>query len=373
MAAQLNSDRRATPERGPFHASFVLGHVRGIEIGATWSWLIVVWLIGWSLAGGVFPDEAPGLADGTYAVMAVAATAIFFASLLLHELGHALVAQREGMQISGITLWLFGGVARFEGMFPSAMAELRIALAGPAVTLVLVALFLGSAEVVSISRPADAVIMWVGRINLLLLAFNMLPALPLDGGRVLRALVWQATGDFTRATRTCGVLGRAFGTGLAILGALTLVLAGALGGLWLIVLGLFLSAAAQAEASLATTRAALAGLRVRDAMVREPDVLPGELSVADFVAGSLRTQPPRRLPGARERHGGAALPPRRGSHPTRGPRAGARRRRRGAVEPGPGARPRRGARRRRHRTRAVVSRDARWCSTRAAGSSACSR
>jgi len=288
--------RPARREEGPFHASFVLGRVAGVEIGATWSWLIVVGLIVWSLGAAVFPDEVPGLSGGAYAAMAVAATALFFISLLLHELGHAVVARREGMTISGITLWLFGGVARFEGMFPSAMAELRIALAGPAVTLVLAGLFLGGGKALPLPDAVDEVVTWLGRINLILLGFNMLPALPLDGGRVLRAILWQSTGDFTRATRICGALGRAFGNALIAFGVFLLLFAGSVGGLWLIVMGFFLSAAAQAEASLATTRAALGGLAVRDAMVSQPDTLAGDLTVAQFVDG----------PFARSRH--AAYP-----------------------------------------------------------------
>ena len=194
----------ARREEGPLHASFVLGRVAGVEIGVNWSWIVVVGLVGWSLGAVVFPDEVPGLSDGTYLAMALIATVLFFASLLLHELGHAVVARREGMEIEGITLWLFGGVARFKGMFPSGGAELRIALAGPAVSLFLGLLFLGAAAVLPMPDAVDGVVAWLGRINLILLAFNMLPALPLDGGRVLRALLWLRSGDFMRATSTAG-------------------------------------------------------------------------------------------------------------------------------------------------------------------------
>src|SRR5688572_20012866 len=114
-------------------SSISLGRIRGIEIGLNWSLLIVAALLVWSLSAGVFPDQNPGLSDGTYLAMALVAAVLFFASILAHELGHALQALREGMQIEGITLWLFGGVAQFKGMFPSAGAEFRIAAAGPAV------------------------------------------------------------------------------------------------------------------------------------------------------------------------------------------------------------------------------------------------
>jgi Zn-dependent protease len=109
-----------------------LGRIAGVEVGVNWSWLVVFALITWSLASGVFPDQDPGHSDGTYVSMAIVAAILFFASLLAHELGHAVTARREGMELDGITLWLFGGVARFKGMFPSAAAELKIALAGPA-------------------------------------------------------------------------------------------------------------------------------------------------------------------------------------------------------------------------------------------------
>jgi Zn-dependent protease len=104
-----------------------LGRIAGVEVGVNWSWLVVFALITWSLASGVFPDQDPGHSDGTYVSMAIVAAILFFASLLAHELGHAVTARREGMELDGITLWLFGGVARFKGMFPSAAAELKIA------------------------------------------------------------------------------------------------------------------------------------------------------------------------------------------------------------------------------------------------------
>ena len=276
--------RPARDDDGPFHATFSLGRVAGVHVGAHWSWIIVVWLVVWSLAAEVFPDAAPGLSDGAYLAMAGVATLAFFASLLLHELGHAIVARREGMEIEGITLWLFGGVARFQGMFPSAGAELRIALAGPAVSLVLGLSFL-AAGLLPVPDSVDSVVTWLGRINLILLAFNMIPALPLDGGRVLRALIWRSTGDFTLATRSAGSAGVAIGRVMLGAGVLLVLLTGSAGGLWLALIGIFVSTAARAETSMATSRSALAGIEVRDAMVREPEVLPADLTIADFVRG----------------------------------------------------------------------------------------
>src|ERR671918_1140621 len=161
--------------------NFTIGRFGGVEVRLHWSLLAVFALIVWSLAEGVFPDQNPGLSDGTYLAMAIVAASFFFASVLLHELGHAFQARREGMEIDGITLWLFGGVARFKGMFPSAGAELRIAIAGPAVSLALGFLFVAFAAIMSLPEAVDGVAAWLGFINLILLVFNLLPALPLDG------------------------------------------------------------------------------------------------------------------------------------------------------------------------------------------------
>jgi len=264
-------------------SSFRLGRVAGIEISAHWSWLLVVTLILWSLTDGVFPETNPGLSDGSYFAMALAATLLFFVSLTLHELGHAVEAKREGIAIDGITLWVFGGVARISGQFPSAGAELRVAVAGPVVSLVLGVVFVAAALLLPLPDAIDGVAVWVGYINISLLLFNLLPALPLDGGRVLRALLWKRRGDFVSATRTAGALGRGFGQ-LMIAGGLALaLLAGDLGGLWFVFLGWFVLGAAEAELAAAKAREALAGLVVADVMVQDPAVVDADVSVQEFL------------------------------------------------------------------------------------------
>lgn len=263
--------------------SFELGRIAGIRIGVNWSWLVVFALITWTLASGVFPNHNPGLGDGTYLAMALAAALLFFVSLLLHELGHALVARREGMEIDGITLWLFGGVAKFRGMFPSAGAEFRIAVAGPIVSLALGVLFVLVAWGSALPDAVDAVAAWLGYINLLLLAFNLLPALPLDGGRVLRSALWQARRDFAWATRVAASTGRAFGYALIAIGIFQLIFASSFGGVWLAFIGWFLLEAAGGEARYLAVRQALGGLRVRDLMVRDPvSVHPGQ-TLGEFM------------------------------------------------------------------------------------------
>jgi len=264
-------------------SSVRLGRIAGIELGVNWSWLIAAVLFTWVLADGVFPQTNPGLGDGVYLAMALVAVVVFFASLVAHEFGHALQARREGVAIDGITLWVFGGVAKLAGPFPTPEAELRIALAGPAVSLVLGVVFLAVAALLPLPAAADGVVHWLGNTNLVLLAFNMLPALPLDGGRVLRALLWRSRRDFRAATRTAAALGRGFGQGLIVLGVLAVVAGGGASGVWLAFIGWFLLGAADAEARAAELGGLVSGLRVADAMVRDPVVVAPDLSLEDFL------------------------------------------------------------------------------------------
>lgn len=271
--------------------TFTLGRIAGVKIGLNWSWAIVFALIAWSLASAVFPQQNPGLSKGTYVAMALVAAVLFFGSLLLHELGHAVQAQREGMEIDGITLWLFGGVARFKGEFPSAGAEFRIAIAGPLVTLVIGTACVLVATLTHSGEAIDAVAAWLGYINLFLLAFNLLPALPLDGGRVLRSALWAGRHDFAQATAIAAAISR----GLAFLmigGGIFLFMAqGAFSGAWLAFLGWFLLTAASSEARSLAVREALSGLRVRQLMVPQPVTADPEQTLGEFmdaVAGVAR-------------------------------------------------------------------------------------
>jgi Zn-dependent protease len=263
-------------------SSFRLFSFRGIEIGINWSWFVVFALIVWTLATAVFPDQNEGLSDATYVGMALVAAAVFFASLLAHELGHALQARRDGMEIDGITLWLFGGVARFRGQFPSAGAEFRIAIAGPLVSLAIgVACVL--IAVARLPEPVDGVLAWLGYINLMLLVFNLLPALPLDGGRVLRSVLWKARDDFGWATRIASNVGRGFGYLMIAAGVFLFIFEGTFSGAWLAFIGWFLLTAATAEQRSLAARDALAGLRVRDLMVREPVSVDPDLTLGRFM------------------------------------------------------------------------------------------
>jgi Zn-dependent protease/CBS domain-containing protein len=265
------------------NSSIELGRIAGIRIGVNWSWLVVFALIVWSLKAQVFPEQNSGLGDGTYLAMAIVAAALFFVSLLGHELGHAVVARREGMEIDGITLWLFGGVAKFRGMFPSAGAEFRIAIAGPLVTLVIAVVLIAAVVVLDLPAEVDGVVAWLGFINAILLVFNLLPALPLDGGRVLRSALWYFRGDFSWATRAAAVVARAFAFLFIAVGVVRFFQGDSVGGVWMAFLGWFLLGAASAEVRYLAVRDALGGLRVRDLMVRDPASVPPTLSLGDFM------------------------------------------------------------------------------------------
>lgn len=267
------------------HPSLTVARIAGIKIGVNWSWLVAFALIVWSLATGVFPEQNPGLSDAAYAGMGVVAAIVFFVTLLLHELGHALQARREGMAIDSVTLWLFGGVARFHGMFPSAGAEFRIAIAGPLVSVALGGLFVGVAAGLPLPEAVDGVAAWLGYINLLLVGFNLLPALPLDGGRVLRSALWKAKGSFEHATRIAADVGRGFGYAFIAGGLAMLIFLNAWSGAWLAFIGWFLLGAAGSEARYALARSALAGLRVGDVMVRDPVTARGDETLGEFMDG----------------------------------------------------------------------------------------
>jgi Zn-dependent protease/CBS domain-containing protein len=266
-----------------------LGRIGGVQVRVNWSWLVIFALIVWSLEAGIFPSQNPGLSHGTYLAMAVAAAVLFFASLLLHELGHAWQARREGMEIDGITLWLFGGVSQFKTRFPSAGAEFRIAIAGPLVSLVLGVVFVLIAFA-GLPSAVDGVAAWLGYINLALLVFNLIPALPLDGGRVLRGALWRIKGDLGWATRIAADIGRGFAYLFIGLGIAMFIFEGSFSGAWLAFIGWFLLQAATAEARYVATEAALDGLRVRDLMVRNPVTVDGDLTVGQFMDEVARSR-----------------------------------------------------------------------------------
>jgi Zn-dependent protease len=269
--------------------SIRLGRIAGVPVGLDWTVLLVAWLIAWSLASRVLPLEVPGQASVACWAAALVVAALFFASLLAHELAHAVVAGRQGLQVEGITLWLLGGVARLRGEARSPGAEALIAGVGPLTSLALAVPCLALGAVLESAEAAPLVAAsasWLGRVNFIIGLFNLLPGAPLDGGRLARAVFWKLRGDGLQATVWATFLGRLLGYLLVALGCVELFVDVDLGGLWFIVLGIFLVIAAGSERRQAELSAALADIWVGDAMVVDPPILPAGLTV-DVLADTL--------------------------------------------------------------------------------------
>jgi Zn-dependent protease len=233
----------------PMHETFRLGHIAGIRVGVHWSVLVIFLIIAVGLSEGRLPEAHPGRSLWQYWLVGILTALVFFASLLAHEVAHAVVARRNGMEADSTTLWLLGGAARLKDEAPSPGAELRVAGVGPLVSLVLGIVFAALAAVLvalGLSGLTVEAVVWLAWINVLLAVFNALPAALLDGGRLLRAFVWWRTGNRLRATSVATSAGRVLGWLLVALG-LYEVLLGALGGLWLALIGWFLIAAATVE------------------------------------------------------------------------------------------------------------------------------
>jgi Zn-dependent protease len=272
--------------------SIQVGRVFGIRIGVDYSWFIVLFLIIWNLSG-YYDDVTPG-SDAF--VLAVVSALLFFLSILLHELGHAVVALRNGIPIEGIDLWMFGGVAKLGRDTDSPGVEFRVAVAGPVVTLVIAVVCLGLGAAVSsgsdalhsaqfsneVTDSSTAVLGYLASVNILLLAFNLIPAFPLDGGRIARAIAWKFTGDRNRATRFAARLGRAGGYLMIAAGvAVYVVWDDVVGGIWLAFIGWFLAGAARSAEAQADFSGRIEHLRVSDVMDAQPVAIPADWTIAD--------------------------------------------------------------------------------------------
>jgi len=295
-SAAADGDDRAprAPVRG-----LRLGAVRGIEIVADWSLLLVFALVLVNLGAGVFPTWHPDWSSGlTWGLAAVAAVA-FFGSILVHELSHALVGRAKGITVRRITLFIFGGMAQMEDEARTPGAEFAMTIVGPLTSLAIgvaclfaAPAFSGGAsftagasaeEAFGALGPVATLLVWLGSINILLAAFNLIPGFPLDGGRVLRAGLWRATGDLRKATRWASRVGQGFGIALLAFGV-TLMLGGGLGqGLWLILIGWFLSSAAKASYQQLVFKQALDGVEVADVMRSRIHRVAADVTLDRFV------------------------------------------------------------------------------------------
>ncbi|MBY8873803.1 site-2 protease family protein [Micromonospora sp. PLK6-60] len=271
-------------------ASFRLGRVAGVPVGVNWSVLVIFLLIAWALSAVQFPRAYPGRSLVEYWAAGLAAAVVFFLGLLAHEVSHSVVARRNGIGVEGITLWLFGGVSQLKGEARDPGAELRIAGVGPLVSLLIGAFFGAIAVALSLAGVHGLLLgslAWLAGINVLLAIFNILPAAPLDGGRLLRAAVWKATGDRTKASVVAARAGRILGVVLIGLGLWQFIAGAGVGGLWLALIGWFLIGAAGVEEQQARMGSALRGVRVADVMTPQPQTASGAMTVADFVDNYL--------------------------------------------------------------------------------------
>jgi Zn-dependent protease len=270
-----------------FGRRFRLGEVLGFEIRADPSWAVLVLVVVWSLASGFFPALYPNVATASAWILAILGTAGLFISLLIHELSHSVVARGYGLHVGGITLFLLGGAAEMQSEPATPKAEFLIAAAGPVVSLALafvcyLATLVGGA--VGLPNAWVGVPYYLSIVNLALAVFNMLPAFPMDGGRILRAALWAWRRDIRRATRVATRLGQGLGMLLIAAGAAQAVLAGNLvGGMWWALIGLFVHGNAGATYTRLEERLSLRGLRVRDMMTRRPISVAPDMSLQALV------------------------------------------------------------------------------------------
>jgi Zn-dependent protease/CBS domain-containing protein len=266
--------------------TFSLGRISGIRIGVNWSVLLIVALLAYGLAVGEFPAAAPRHPVAEYVVAALVTAVAYMGSLLAHELAHSLVARRNGLQVEGITLWLLGGVSRLQGEAPSPGAEIRIAGVGPLVSLILGGAFLLLAWLVHLAGVRGVLVValaWLGGINLLLAVFNVIPAAPLDGGRLLRAVLWRITGDRFKAAVWSARAGQVFGWALVVVAAYLVLVRREYNWIWFALIGWFLISAATAEGQQAMLQSRLRTVAVREIMTAHPVTVPGPATVAWFL------------------------------------------------------------------------------------------
>ncbi len=262
-----------------------LTKILGIEIWVDYSWLVIFALVTWSLAAGFFPKEYPGLTTQAYWIMGAFAGVLLFICVLLHELSHSYVAQRSGIAVPRITLFIFGGVAQIAEEPKNPKIELNVAVAGPICSLILALAFwiLSKSVIVSSNVQFLAIFEYLAFINIALAIFNLVPGFPLDGGRILRAYLWDRWGDIRKATHTVSRIGSGFGIGLIILGLINFFWGNFIGGIWLVFIGMFLNQASKSGYRMTLAKEALTGVKVKDIMTSKVTSVPASISLNELV------------------------------------------------------------------------------------------
>jgi Zn-dependent protease len=266
-----------------FRSQVSLGRIFGISIGLDYSWFLIFAVLTWLLAVNYYPAEFKDWSSTMYWVVGAFTAILLFVSVLLHELGHSIVAIQFGVPVRAITLFIFGGVSQITVEPPSALAEFLIAIAGPLVSFALGILCYGLERVLGGSEPLLGLARYLAYINFALAAFNLIPGYPLDGGRVFRAIVWAVTKNLRRATLIAANVGRFFGFAFIFFGVWRLFSGDFSGGIWIAFIGWFLESAATAQVQQATIRGLLAGHRVSQAMRDHCDSVPADLTLQQLV------------------------------------------------------------------------------------------
>ena len=265
--------------------SVTLFKMFGFAVRVDGSWLIIAVLVTWSLAVGFFPHLYPGLSQAEYWLMGISGAVLLFASIIVHELAHSLVARRSGLMMKGITLFIFGGVAEMDQEPPSAKAEFQMAIAGPVTSVIIGGIFYALAAAMRGAWPVAAVgvLSYLAWINWLLAAFNMVPAFPLDGGRVLRSALWHWKGNIWQATRIASAIGSGFGMLLMALGVYRLLAGDFIGAVWWFLIGMFLRGAAQSSYQQLMVQKMLQGEPIQRFMNTNPVTVSPAISLEDLV------------------------------------------------------------------------------------------
>jgi Zn-dependent protease len=270
-------------------ASFKVGRIWGIPIGLHWSWFLIFGLVTWSLALGFFPREHPALPLPAYWALGAVTSLLFFASVLIHELGHTYFALRDNLPVSGITLFIFGGVAQLRQEPRTPGSEFRISIAGPLTSLGLAVAFAVLYQFDQAIPYLAAPSLWLARINFMLAVFNMIPGFPLDGGRVLRAIVWHVTGSLQRATQIASFSGQVIAFGFIGWGVFTMFQGQLFEGLWLAFIGWFLQNAAASTYAASNLQQVLRGVTVARVMARGYPRVAGQVSLEQLVEDQVMT------------------------------------------------------------------------------------
>jgi len=258
----------------------------GFQVRMDPSWIIIAVLVAWSLSTGLFPFQYEGLSTRTYWIMGIVGALGLFLSIIVHEFAHSLVARKYGMPMKGITLFIFGGMAEMSNEPPSPKAEFMMAAVGPVSSIFIAGVFYAmyaAGASAGMSRPVNGVVHYLAFINALLAAFNVIPAFPLDGGRVLRSILWAIKGNLRWATRISSWIGSSFGILLIILGIFTFFGGNFIGGMWWFLIGMFLHSAAKMSYQQLLTRRALEGESVRRFMKTDPVTVSPDMTVERLV------------------------------------------------------------------------------------------